>query len=147
MVRQSQRFLPICSLIISALGSTLTYPFIQDRTPPSGASPVRWNLAGAQPNISGGKIVYVINKLGSNDVNFATATSAVDAAFSTWRNANGSALDFLRTTDPSAASSGTTPITTDSINVVIWDENPSTPFKVPPLTYSSTVRLVDGTGY
>ena len=94
------------SLVLGiGLTATLTVPslgFIQERTP-DGSQKFHWNLAAVQPNISAGRIVYVINKKGSDDVSFTSLNAAVDASFETWGRVNGSVLDFVAAADSSTS--------------------------------------------
>src|SRR2546426_12587190 len=113
-MRQPLPFLILCTAVLLFPSAALA--FILDRTPSS--VPIRWNLAGGQPNISGGKVLYLINKRGSEDVTFANVTTAVEAAFGTWHLANGSVIDFMRVSDPSSSPDGTIPNRTDSTNEV-----------------------------
>jgi hypothetical protein len=120
-----------------------TWSFIQERTP--GNTPVRWDLLATQPNISGGRVLYLINKQGSDDLEFAALTTAVDSAFATWRMANGSIIDFLRVSDPSASPSGTRPTSFDQINAIFWEEDPRNTHAIEPDTFARVLRRVDGT--
>ena len=124
------------SLVLGiGLTATLTVPslgFIQERTP-DGSQKFHWNLAAVQPNISAGRIVYVINKKGSDDVSFTSLNAAVDASFATWGRVNGSVLDFVAAADSSTSPSGTKPDDLDDVNVIFWDEDPRDGAENPPL--------------
>lgn len=137
-----RNLLRICLLAVALAALQLTVPawaFIQERL--SDALPVRWNLATPQPNVSGGKVVYLINSRGSDDVPFAALTAAVESAFGAWRVANGSVIDFMRVADPSTGTNGTTPNRKDRTNVVYWDEDPrKTAFMLPTMTAAGAFR-------
>lgn len=115
--------------------------FVQEKTP--AGVPVRWNLAASQPNVSGGKVVYVINKRGSDDLAIASLTTAVDNAFAAWRLVNSSVIDFNRVVDPSTDARGTLPNRADQVNVVYWDEDPRNKSVIPGLTFVRPIRTVD----
>ena len=117
--------------------------FIQDRTP--SGQPVRWNLAASRPNISAGRVVYVINKRGSDDVAFSGLVTAGENAFSAWKLANGSVIDFTRTLDASPSTIGTRPSPDDFVNIIVWDEDPRNSFTIRNLDFAKVVRTVDGT--
>ena len=138
MCRRLPRLL--CAVLVVACTAP-AWSFIQERTP--GGLPFRWNLVAAQPNVVGGKIVYIINKRGSDDVDFASLATGVDSAFAAWRLANGSVVDFIRNTDPSTAPEGTSPNRADRRNTVYWDEDPRNGSHLPSLVVGLTIRDVN----
>jgi len=93
--------------------------------------------------VVGGKIVYVINKRGSDDVSFSSLATAVDSAFGKWRLANGSVVDFVRDPDPSTTPEGTPPNHADRRNVVYWDEDPRNGSHIPNLVVGFTIRDIN----
>jgi len=56
-MKRSRSWLLALAVIITLSESVLG--FIQERSP-NGAARVRWNLLAEQPNVTGGKVVYVI---------------------------------------------------------------------------------------
>lgn len=137
-------------LLVACLTPGVAFGFIQERTPSCVADPnlscepVAWNLTAIQPNISAGKVDYVVNKRGSEDLPFGDAVAAVEAAFGTWRQANGSALDFARLADPDPLSRGTTPNKADQINVIFWEEGPRDVWMIPDFDFARVIRDADG---